>query len=319
MANVFEARALLEAGDFQQAVAMFGDLLAKDPENQDLIAGFYTASYWQNRQSLLSDATNQELSLLLNEWSRFEKKLAEKKIVITPSVDSGMRVVLVQASKQLRHRFQDGNVGSDDLNMILQLAQSMIRLQDYQNAEDLLSFAIRLEPHRADALLMSGECKAILSQAQADQVKYEDGLGVIRDAFLLKPVPVADITLYRSMPIHEIVAELTFRYSDDSERVKIWLSAEWMASIARFGGLRRLDHDEILQMEDECQRLSRDLPTLDERFREKAIARLSFYLLVLLHSLTHHYQNDQRFNEISNDLHNLRPALLQRFQEDIQV
>ena len=51
--TIEEARSFLASGDFAGSVQLFGELLEQNPDDSDLMSGFYAASYWQNRQSLL--------------------------------------------------------------------------------------------------------------------------------------------------------------------------------------------------------------------------------------------------------------------------
>ncbi len=314
MGSLDEARSLLESGDFAGAVQAMGELLERHPENSDLMSGFYAASYWEHRQALLTQAPAGKLSgaYLLDEWSAFESLLRDKKLDLTPSVDSAMRAVLNHAARQFRHRFKEGSVGSEDVAALLQLSRNMMRLRDYRNARDLLGFALQLQPHRPETMMLLGECRALVGDEEKDALEYEKGLGTMRDAFLLNNAPL-DVQAYRSSPASEIVGELNFRFSgEEKERVALWLPAEWMTAVLDHPHLRRLQSDEILQIEEECMRLERDLPTLDDRYREKAAARLCFYSLVLLHSLYHHYDNEARRDELITLIGRLRPGLLNR-------
>jgi hypothetical protein len=314
MVTLDEARSLLEAGDFAGAAQAMGELLERHPENIDLMSGFYAASYWEHRQALLVEppAGRQAGSYLLEEWNAFENLLRKKKLDLTPSVDAAMKAVLNQAARQFRHRFKEGSVGSEDLPALLLLARNMMRLSSYRNAADLLGFALELQPHRPETMMLLGECRAIIGTEERDSLQYEKGLGMMRDAFLLHPTPL-ELQAYRSSPASEIIAELNFRFStDEKNRAALWLPAEWMAAVLHYPHMRRLQSDEILQIEEESLRLERDLPALDDRYREKAAARLCFYSLVLLHSLYHHYEDDKRRDELITLIGSLRPGLLHR-------
>ncbi len=314
MGSLDEARSLLESGDFAGAVQALGELLEQYPENADLMSGFYAASYWEHRQALLTHppAGKQPGAYLLDEWSLFESRLRDKKLDLTPSVDSAMRAVLNHAARQFRHRFQEGTVGSDDLHALLQLSRNMMRLRDYRNARDLLGFALQLQPHRPETMMLLGECRALIGDIDKDTLEYEKGLGTMRDAFLLHNAPL-EPDAYRSTPASEVVAELNFRFSgEQKDRVALWLPAEWMAAVMDHPHMRRLHAEEILQIEEECLRLEKDLPDINERYREKAKARLCFYSLVLLHSLNHHYVDEARRDDLISFIERMRPGLLGR-------
>lgn len=307
--TIEEARSFLASGDFAGSVQLFGELLEQNPDDSDLMSGFYAASYWQNRQSLLEAIPSglQGGSYLIEEWRKFEKLLTTKNLSVTESVNSAMSSVLGYASRQFRHRFQERTITKNDLETLLQLAKSLIRLAEYQNARDLLSFAMQLDNHRSSTLMLLGESRVHIGFRNNDNFEIDKGYGNIRDAFLLQPAPLF-IDEYTSKPAIDILA--TFNQTVTNDYIINWLPAEWMAAILKRPNLRRLEPEEILQIEDESQRLEQDLPNTDDRFVEKASSRLCFFSLVLLHSLIHHYENSERQSELIELIHQLRPGLI---------
>lgn len=317
MASLDEARALLASGDFGSATQAVGELLEANPDDADLMSGFYAASYWEHRQGLLQAVPSDRSpgAYLLEEWAAFEARLREKKLENTPTVDAAMRAVLGLAARQYRHLFQDGRVGAADFDSLLQLSRSMVRLKDWNNARDLLLFTLKLQPNNTAALVLLGECRCLLGQAENDQAELDRGYGHFRDAFLLSPAPVDPERLSATL-LHDLLHDLRFRFGPEEQgRATLWLPAEFMAAVFSCAGIRALHADEILQLEEESDRLERELDDLAERYQEKAAARLAFYTLVLLHALTHHYRQDEHRRFLLQRLGSLAPGLARRIQK----
>ncbi|MBW7858024.1 MAG: hypothetical protein H3C43_07000 [Leptonema sp. (in: Bacteria)] len=312
MATIEEARSLLAAGDFAGSVQLFGELLEQNPNESDLMSGFYAASYWQNRQTLLETVPigSQPGSYLIEEWRKFEKLLVAKNLSITESVNSAMRSVLSYASRQFRHRFQERTINKSDLDVLLQLSKNLLRLSEYRNARDLLGFAMHLDNHRSSTLMLLGESRVQIGLRENDNFEVDKGYSNIRDSFLLHPAPLL-LDDYTSKPAVDIIEQMKRQIGADSiETITNWLPAEWMAAVLNRPNLRRLSSDEILQIEDESNRLEQDLPNMADRFIEKASSRLCYFSLVLLHSLVHHYDNSVRQSELIELINQLRPGLI---------
>lgn len=304
MASFEEAIFSLQAAHFEEAKQQFGELLQREPQNREYMSGFYCAGYWANRSSLLNNPEpNRPGSGLMEAWDEFQELAEKKGFSSGPSLRAVMKSVLGKAADQYRQKFQKEGMAHPDLSDLEELGKCLLRISDYGNAREILQYAKRIQPTRSGIHFLLAESHI----NENDQENTERGLGFYRDGFIIQPAQFDPNYAFSSM-VQETMKALGEEKDKDLDRILLWLPAYLMAR-SQYGGLRRLNREEVSQLQRETHRLEKDLETVMDRFKEKVQARLCFYYLVLHQAAVFVYQDLDYAKELLESLKNIHPPL----------
>ncbi len=271
----------IESGSFSLAREKYGQLLEAYPENPEYACGLYTAGYWQNRDDILQGQDRSGRvrgAQLLSMWDKFQSIASRREYPGYFSFRAAMRYILGLAAEQYRKAFQDEGGGSVDLDMLLELSVTLIRIGNYRDAQDILAYARRVSRPDARILFLSGEARACLSDEEDPAA-----LSLFRDGFFLRPEAL-DPSLLSSSTVTGVFQELLEEFAGDMDRVYLWLPAYFHLKCL-LPGLRKLHNDEVEQLFWECERLEKDIN--NEKYSEKIRSRLAFYYIALIYYFTH--------------------------------
>ncbi len=296
---------LVERGELSEASFILGELLEKEPDNEDFISGYYAIKYWLNRESLLNQKT--KIDSLINEWKTFEEKLKERGYKYNFIIYSIKVFITKKIANLIKNKLTKEELNKNDNLIINQIAIQLVSIGELEQAKEMLYHSKRMNPDHLETFFLLGDLYCLEAETNQDDQKLSKGLSLIRDAYLIdnKPFPIFDI---HSTIIKKIIAELNFLYEEDNERIQYWLPDFIMIQSFRYY-LRKLTVEEILRLEEETQRLERELASIPKKFYEKALARLIFFYLVIIHSLLYHYSDDDRLKSLLNALKELSPKI----------
>ena len=313
MASFEEALFSLQAAHFEEAKSEFGILLEGEPDNAEYKAGFYASGYWANRRDQLSaHEPTRPGTGLMEAWDAFQDLAEGKGFANTKSLRAIMKAVLGRAAEQYRQKFQREGMAHPDFSDLEELGKCLIRIQDYENAKEILQYAKRIQPGRSGIHFLLAEC--FLNDGEQDFA--ERGLGFYRDGFIIQPAQF-DAAYALSGVIQETLEQLGEEKENDLDRVLLWLPAYLMAR-SQYSGLRRLNRDEVSQLQRETHRLEKDLGTVMDRFKEKVQARLAFYYLVLHQAAIFVYNDSDYAKELLESLKGIHPGLHLQVKESMQ-
>lgn len=299
-----DARSALEAGEFSLARELYTKRLNQSPDNIDYQAGLFAAGFWDNRYETIKNIpSGRELaSYYISEWDQFEKVIEDKGFK-SEVLRSAMKAIMARAAEQYRIIFQKEGISSMDPASLEDLANCLIRIEDYQNAVEILRYARKMQPYRASLLFKLGDALCLAE----DQNSFEQGLGAFRDGFLIQPAEFKmDAAL--SYPVTELLTELKDRFSANRDKMLMWIPARLMIS-SMYPGLRRLQDQELKQLTMETARLEKEMQRVQERYREKVQTRLLFYYAVLLCHYRFHEFNQEAIEDLENAINEVDPIL----------
>ncbi|MCB1138206.1 MAG: hypothetical protein KDK23_05585 [Leptospiraceae bacterium] len=310
MASFEDALFSLQAAHFEEAKSLFASLLEQEPDNSEFMAGFYAAGYWANRSDQLSNPEPARPGTgLMEAWDSFQDLAEKKGFAATRSIRSVMRAVLGRASEQYRQKFQREGMAHPDFSDLEELGKCLIRIQDYGNAREILQYARRIQPTHSGIHFLLAEC--FLNEGE--QESAERGLGFYRDGFIIQPTQFDPAYAFSSV-VQETLQQLGEEKENDLDRILLWLPAYLMAQ-SQYSGLRRLNRDEVSQLQRETHRLEKDLENVMDKFKEKVQARLCFYYLALHQAAIFVYDDRDYARELMDSLKALHPGLAQRAKE----
>ncbi|MFN3604834.1 MAG: hypothetical protein ACK4UJ_09000 [Leptonema sp. (in: bacteria)] len=295
---------LIEKGELSEASFILGEFLEKDPYNEDIISGYYSIKYWQNREFLLNQ--NHMNDSLLKEWSQFEDKLKEKNYKMNPITITIKAYIIRKIANQLKNKFEKEGLDNTDVDLLNQLAINLISIGEIDQAKEMLTYSKSIQSDNVQTLFLFGDLLCLESELQQDEVLISKGLSLIRDGYLLdnKEFPIHNMY---SKILKDIYKELKFLYEEEN-RIQFWFSNFIMLKALQFD-LRKLTADEILKIEEEIERLEKELENVPKKFYEKTIARLIFFYLVVVHSLIYHYSNEERLQILLENIKILSPKI----------
>lgn len=301
----------LATGDFELARDRFGELLENRPDDPDMACGFYTASYWLNRSDLIKGTRPGRArgNLLLAEWEDYNEKAQEKGFPGLSSYRAGMKAILGMAAEEFRLAFQEEGKSSVNVDLLDQLARLLIRIEEYEDAIDVLQFSRRVATPGASLHFLLGE--AMLCTGQEDF--HSQGLSHYRDAFFLNPAEV-DPSIIASDVASRVFQELYSKHDEKLDRTLEWMPAEMMIH-SLIPGLRPLQNPEMEQILWETGRLEKNLAKGTEKFHYRIRARLAFYYLTMIYHCTFNEKDPDGAKLFEEKLSVLNPELFTRYRE----
>ncbi len=305
----------LESGDFSGARPVFGELIQAFPENPEFLCGYYAAGWWFNREERRTAMKEgrARADWLMSEWEAFQTLADQREYSGCLAFRATMRSILREAAEQYRIAFQEEGASAVDTHLLKTLAICLIRLEDYEDASEILLYARRRQ-NQGDAQLHFLLGEALCSQEREDL--REKGFSYYRDACLIDTRSL-EPGLMASQPAAGVFGELYERFEHDLERTYEWFPAFFHARIAAVEGLRRLAPPEVEHLRHESDRLGRDLATVVEKYRDRVRATLGFYHLCLIHHLRHHAKDRTASREFEDRLKSVVPDVYTAYRESM--
>lgn len=309
------AMSALESGDFGGARPIFGELIEIFPANPEYLCGYYAAGWWFNREERRTAVKEgrAKADWLMSEWEAFQTLADQREYTGCLAFRATMRAVLQEAAEQYRIAFQEEGSSAVDTTLLKTLAICLIRLEDYVDASEILLYARRRQ-NQGDAQLHFLLAEALCCQDRADL--KEKGLSYYRDTCLID-VRALEPGLMASQPASGVFEELYNRFEHNLERTYEWFPAYLHAQLVGTEGLRRLGPPEIEHLQAETQRLSRDLSTVVEKYKDKVRATLGFYYLCLIHHFRHQEKDRSASHEFEDRLKSVVPEVYTLYREYI--
>lgn len=297
----------LEKGDFFESANLVGELLEQNPDDIDLITGYYSIKYWQNREQFISAYKDKPKEFLLEEWEKFESKLKEKNYKHNQLTLVIKKYIILKVIQQLRNKFNKEGLDLEDFPFLITLSKQLLSIHDFQSTKEILSYCIGLNSYNSLVYFYFGDTYCLEAELTNNNKLYPKGLSYIRDGFLIdaNDFPIDEI---QSRTLTNIIKEVNFLYEGEIERIQYWISV-YILLKSFYPELRKLTPEEINNIENEIIRLQKELHIVSKKFFEKTLARLIFYHLVILHALVFHYSDEERLREILELLENLSPRI----------
>ncbi|TGN20185.1 tetratricopeptide repeat protein [Leptospira idonii] len=177
-----EALHSLSLGEFEKAKSLYSVLLDKDPEDTDLIGGFFVSSFWDNRLDLIlrTREGKERGNLLLQHFQVFEEESKKRSLNKTEPYEVCLRCVLEEASHHLKLAYQWEGANALDTDSLTELAVCLIKINDYKTALEILQYS-------GGRTRFSPGLKFYLAEAYCMTGKEKEGKETYRSAFLEDP------------------------------------------------------------------------------------------------------------------------------------
>lgn len=200
-----QAYLLIEAGDFDNAVAVFDQLIEKSPDYPGLQAGYRTARFWQNRTDTISSLRDgkEKADFLMNQWNDFHNYATDKNFSDSSAYKAAQKNIYFNASEHYMTAFKNQESPTNNFDLLMNMGLCFITLGEYRRTIESLEYA--RSTHKSNPKLLS-----LLAEAYYHTGEIPKSLAMFREAFFINPADI-DLTRLTSEPIlkiSELIREL---------------------------------------------------------------------------------------------------------------
>lgn len=166
-----EALSYLGSGDFNKAKALYSLLLDKNPEEELWIAGYFVASFWDNRiDHIHSSREGKDRGiLLLRYFSQFEDEITKRNWDSFAPFARASRCIVEETAHHLKLAYQWEGANALDSEMLGDFATCLVKIEDYKTAIEILQYA--QDRHRFPARLKFALAESLVSTGK-EEGKY---------------------------------------------------------------------------------------------------------------------------------------------------
>ncbi|TGM53860.1 hypothetical protein EHQ91_02360 [Leptospira biflexa] len=267
-----EALTYLGSGEFQTAKSIYSVLLDRDPEDISTISGFYISSFWDHRLDLILKTREgkERGKLLLQLFSDFESEIRKRGFQNTDSFFVTQDCILKEARDHLKLAYQWEGSNALDKELLGDLARSLIKIQDYTMAIEVLLYG----GNKQSPVLLY-----YLAESQVMTGNERDGIENYRTAFLNDP-QLFPHTLVRWPPMVDLILKAK-RLSEKEEETKELVPVlAWREGLFRSG--QKKDEATIQIWYGELKRLTDSKERSGGSFRLEA--RIEQFALAIVSS-----------------------------------
>ncbi|TGM07214.1 hypothetical protein EHQ76_04900 [Leptospira barantonii] len=304
-----EANQYLSDGDFDKAKKAFDSLLGEDPENPETIAGFFIASYWDNRLDRIHNAKEgrERSHLLVQYFSEFQNAFELRKFTGNSSFRAISESVLSEAVDQLKISVQREGLHFQDPSALLSLIRELIRFRDYRNALEILNYSSSVERNSPEFLYLRAESLFQTGEERRSLILF-------REAFLKDP-SAAPLGVLKSEPIAVWIETLKSSYQEESDLKEVLPVV--LAERGIFEETRNYSEKEILGYYQNLIRLKDTLNSRKDLYDFKIRCRILQHACLIL-DVYRGMQYSEIYQESKRILDSVDPGFVQRRQDGIK-
>lgn len=272
--QIEEANTRLRSGEFEASKQIFSSLLDDDPENTDVIAGFYIASYWDNRlEKIFAFKEGKERGHALNSlFQQFELDYKNRNYPKNSSFQSVLHSVLSESCTQIRKGFHEHGMQILDKDTVWILCRNLVRIQDYPNAIEMIDFSRKYQETPPEFYYYKAECLFHIGEATKSRILF-------RSCLLNYPeyLPIEEI---KSEPLHTAIWELKEQFQE-LDKLKEYLpiyciEKDYLPEIAEY------TREDVNHLVYEMGRIEESLDHIPEDMEFKLKCRLIHLGLTIL-------------------------------------
>jgi hypothetical protein len=205
-----EANQKLRDGEFENSKSLYSSLLDTNPEEPSYQAGYYIASYWDNRlDKIFSSKEGTERGLLLNElFEQFEKDYVNRKYPKMQPFFCVRECILGESSSQLRLGYHKEG-GTLDKKIVWILCKNLLIIKDYKNAIEMIDYCRKKFEMPSEFYYYKAEALYHVNEEKKSRMLF-------RSTFLHFP-DLVPLELILSEPVCSAIGELSTRISSEKD------------------------------------------------------------------------------------------------------
>jgi tetratricopeptide (TPR) repeat protein len=239
---------LLEEGNFEDAIALFDNILKENPNYPGAHDGIKIARFWLAKRNRLNRYQNayDKGKLLLREWYDFERHMSKNNIKHGRSTVAVQKYIFSDIIESFTKTYHEEEV--PDTGVLTQIGDCFKKLGNYEKAIDIYEYARSFNSE--DPSLMSKLADCCFSIDETSKAKV-----LFREAFFLDPGQI-DLESIENPFIH-MLYEKTKKQIQNPETSIFWLPVIAEISSA-FNVKREPKKGELEQLRMRIQRLENE-------------------------------------------------------------
>ncbi len=161
----------MRSGDFDKAKALYSLLLDKEPEGELWVAGYFIASFWDNRiDHIHSIREGKDRGiLLLRYFSQFEEEISKRNLEQNASFSQASRCIVEETAHHLKLAYQWEGANALNPDVLGEFATCLVKIEDYKTAIEILQYS--MDRHRFPPNLKFAFAEALVS-TQKEEGKH---------------------------------------------------------------------------------------------------------------------------------------------------
>ncbi|XDD41631.1 hypothetical protein AB3N58_09940 [Leptospira sp. WS60.C2] len=266
-----EALTYLGNGEFETAKSIYSVLLDRDPLDLSSISGYYIASYWDHRIDLILKTREgkERGRLLLQLFSDFESEVRKRGFQNTDSFFVTQDCILKEARDHLKLAYQWEGANALDKDLLQDLARSLIKIQDYTMALEVLLYG----GNKQSPVLLY-----YLAETQSMTGNEKEGIESYRTAFLNDP-QLFPHTIVRWPPLVALIQKATTLSQKEEEMKELVPVLAWREGLFRTNAKKdettiQIWYSELKRLTDSKERSGGNF-RLEARIEQLALAILN--------------------------------------------
>lgn len=266
-----EALTYLGNGEFETAKSIYSVLLDRDPLDLSSISGYYIASYWDHRIDLILKTREgkERGRLLLQLFSDFESEVRKRGFQNTDSFFVTQDCILKEARDHLKLAYQWEGANALDKDLLQDLARSLIKIQDYTMALEVLLYG----GNKQSPVLLY-----YLAETQSMTGNEKEGIESYRTAFLNDP-QLFPHTIVRWPPLVALIQKATTLSQKEEEMKELvpvlaWREGLFRTNVKKDETTIQIWYSELKRLTDSKERSGGNF-RLEARIEQLALAILN--------------------------------------------
>jgi tetratricopeptide (TPR) repeat protein len=239
---------LLEEGNFEDAIALFDNILKENPNYPGAHDGIKIARFWLAKRNRLSRYEN-AYDKGKKEWNDFERHMSKNNIKHGRSTVAVQKYIFSDIIESFTKTYNEEEI--PDTGVLTQIGDCFKKLGNYEKAINIYEYARSF--NNEDPSLMSKLADCYFSIDETSKAKV-----LFREAFFLDPGQI-DLECIESPFIH-MIHEKTKKQIENPE-----ISLFWLPVIAEISGAfnvkREPKKEETEQLRERIQRLENEYIT----------------------------------------------------------
>ncbi len=245
-----KAHKYLEAGNFEEAQALFEQITKENPSYPGAYEGIKASKFWLSKKNKLKKINNSydKGKLLLKEWRDFEKFLMRNGLKHGRVTASIQRFIFRGIIESFAQAYNEGII--PDTDILIQIGDCFKKLGNYEKAIEIYEYARSFNPEEPSLLAKLGDCYFSVDEAAKAKVLF-------REAFFIDPGQI-ELDQIESPFIH-MLYQKTREIIQNNE-----FAIYWIPVIAEINGAFNVKRE---PKKGELEKLRNEIRKLEEEYR----------------------------------------------------
>jgi len=243
------AHKLLEEGNFNEAIALFENIIHENSNYPGVADGVKAARFWISRKNRAKKYSSpyDKARLLLKEWKDFEKYMVKNNLRHGRSTSAIQKYIFGDIIESFTDAYNEGV--APDTGILVQIGDCFKKLGNYERAIDIYEYARSFNKEDPGLLSKLGDCYFSIDETSKAKVLF-------REAFFIDPGQI-ELDCIESPFIHMLFKKTMEKVSDKE------VSVYWFPVIAEINKAFNVKRE---PKKGELEKLRSEIEALEEEY-----------------------------------------------------